>query len=69
VTSDGRFRVCLYDDREADLRHALRSGASDDAIAALMHEALSRKGRGGALDILEAREAIPLARTMHQIGG
>jgi len=28
-----------------------------------------RKGRGGALDILESRRAIPLVRTMHQIGG
>lgn len=69
LTSDGRFRVCLYDDREADLRAALRSGASDDAIASRMQEALARKGRGGAVDILEARAALPLTRTMHQIGG
>lgn len=69
VTSDGKFRVCLYDDRETDLRAALRSGAGDEAIAALMHDAVSRKGRGGALDILEAQQAIPLVRTMHQIGG
>ena len=69
VTSDGKFRVCLYDDRETDLREPLRSGAGDEAIAALMHAALGRKGRGGALDILESQQAIPLARTMHQIGG
>jgi cyclic pyranopterin phosphate synthase len=69
VTSDGKLRVCLYDDRETDLRAALRAGADDGALAALFHAALSRKGRGGALDILESRTAIPLARTMHQIGG
>lgn len=69
LTSDGKFRVCLYDDRETDLREALRGGASDAAIAALMHEAVAGKGRGGAVDILESRSAIPLARTMHQIGG
>jgi cyclic pyranopterin phosphate synthase len=69
LTSDGKFRVCLYDDREADLRAALRGGSSDAAIAARIHDAVARKGRGGALDILEARAAIPLARTMHQIGG
>jgi GTP 3',8-cyclase len=69
LTSDGKFRVCLYDDREADLREALRTGASDAAIAARMHEAVAAKGRGGAVDILESRSAIPLARTMHQIGG
>jgi cyclic pyranopterin phosphate synthase len=33
VTSDGKFRVCLYDDRETDLRAALRGGADDDSIA------------------------------------
>jgi cyclic pyranopterin phosphate synthase len=69
LTSDGKFRVCLYDDRETDLKTPLRAGASDEAIAALMSRAVAGKGRGGALDILETRAAIPLARTMHQIGG
>jgi cyclic pyranopterin phosphate synthase len=69
VTSDGKFRVCLYDDRETDLRAALRGGATDSSIAASMVDALARKGRGGAIDILETKSAIPLIRTMHQIGG
>jgi cyclic pyranopterin phosphate synthase len=69
LTSDGKFRVCLYDDKEADLRVALRGGASDAAIADLMRDAVTQKGRGGALDILDAKAAMPLARTMHQIGG
>ena len=69
LTSDGKFRVCLYDDRETDLRALLRGGGDDAAIDQAMRQALLRKGRGGALDILESREAIPLARTMHQIGG
>ena len=69
VTSDGKLRVCLYDDRETDLRAPLREGADDPMVAALFHQALRGKGRGGALDILESRHALPLARTMHQIGG
>jgi cyclic pyranopterin phosphate synthase len=69
LTSDGKFRVCLYDDRETDLRAALRGGGSDADIAGLMREALGRKGRGGAIDILESRRSLPLERTMHQIGG
>jgi cyclic pyranopterin phosphate synthase len=69
LTSDGKFRVCLYDDRETDVRAPLRGGASDAEIASLMRDAVARKGRGGALDILDRRAAIPLARTMHQIGG
>jgi cyclic pyranopterin phosphate synthase len=69
VTSDGKFRVCLYDDQESDLRAALRGGETDAAIADRMRNAIARKGRGGALDILDSKAAIPLARTMHQIGG
>lgn len=69
LTSDGKFRVCLYDDRETDLRAALRGGEPDAAIAALMQSAVAGKGRGGAIDILESQTAIPLSRTMHQIGG
>ena len=69
VTSDGKLRVCLYDDRETDLRAPLREGADERAIAGLFHRALRGKGRGGALDILESQHAIPLVRTMHQIGG
>ncbi len=69
LTSDGYFRVCLYDDRETDLKTPLRSGASDAEIERLMVEAVSRKGRGGALEILERQAPPPPARTMHQIGG
>ena len=69
LTSDGKFRVCLYDDKEEDLRAALRGNVSDDGIATRMRNAVARKGRGGALDILESKTAIPVSRTMHQIGG
>ena len=69
LTADGKLRVCLYDDREADLKAALRAGATDADIERLMVDALLTKGRGGALEILEQQAAIPLKRTMHQIGG
>lgn len=69
LTSDGMLRVCLYDDRETDLKTPLRAGASDGELDRLMLQAVHGKGRGGAIEILERRAAIPLARTMHQIGG
>lgn len=69
LTSDGNLRVCLYDDREVDLKKALRAGATDAELERLMVEAVRGKGRGGALEILERQAAIPLQRTMHQIGG
>lgn len=69
LTADGKLRVCLYDDDELDLKTPLRAGADDAEIAGLMRDAVRRKGRGGALDILESKTAPLLSRTMHQIGG
>lgn len=69
LTADGRLRVCLYDDREVDLRTPLRGGADDAELERLMQRAVEGKGRGGALDILDKQAAPSLARTMHQIGG
>ncbi len=69
LTADGKLRVCLYDDDETDLKTPMRSGATDAEIERLMEKAVWRKGRGGALEILERQAALPLTRTMHQIGG
>ncbi len=69
LTSDGFLRVCLYDDVECDLKTPLRAGAGDADLVRAMQATVLRKGRGGALDILERRQAAPQPRTMHQIGG
>jgi cyclic pyranopterin phosphate synthase len=69
LTSDGLFRACLYDDVEVDLKTAMRGGATDEQLAEQMIHTLQRKGRGGALEIIERGEARPQSRTMHQIGG
>ena len=69
LTSDGKLRVCLYDTAEVDLKTPLRAGASDRELEAIIVGAVLRKGRGGALDILERRVRLPLTRTMQQIGG
>lgn len=69
LTADGHFRVCIYDRDEVDLKTPLRNGATDDELEQIMARAVRRKGPGGALEILEKKAALPLARTMHQIGG
>ncbi len=69
LTSDGHFRVCIYDRDEVDLKTPLRNGATDEELAQIMERAVLHKGPGGALEILENKAALPLARTMHQIGG
>ncbi len=69
LTCDGKLRVCLYDTRELDLSVPLRGGAADEELERLIEGAVLGKGRGGALEILERKRALPLVRTMHQIGG
>ena len=69
LTADGHFRVCLYDPAEVDLKTPMRNGATDADLDAMIMRAVKAKDRGGALQILERRAALPLNRTMHQIGG
>jgi cyclic pyranopterin phosphate synthase len=69
LTADGKLTTCLYATEEVDLKTPLRADEGADVIERLIERAVAAKGRGGALDILERRETIPLTRTMHQIGG
>jgi cyclic pyranopterin phosphate synthase len=79
VTADGTWYLCLYADRGVDLREPLRSGASDETIAALIRQAWrGRADRGaevrlgladrGALYQLDGLRADP-RREMHTRGG
>ncbi|NTU59770.1 MAG: GTP 3',8-cyclase MoaA [Deltaproteobacteria bacterium] len=51
LTAEGRLRSCLFSDRETDLRTLLRSGADDEAVAAMVRDAgegkPERHGLGG----------------------
>jgi cyclic pyranopterin phosphate synthase len=69
LTADGYMSACLYATDEVDLKTPLRAGVGDQVLETLVEQAVARKGRGGALEILESRHALPLTRSMHQIGG
>jgi cyclic pyranopterin phosphate synthase len=69
LTADGKLTTCLYATEEVDLKTSLRADAGAEVIEQRIAQAVAKKGRGGALEILEHRETIPLTRTMHQIGG
>ncbi|XP_041979827.1 GTP 3',8-cyclase, mitochondrial isoform X2 [Aricia agestis] len=43
LTADGSLKVCLFGAAEVSLRDAVRAGASDDDLAALVRAALRRK--------------------------
>jgi cyclic pyranopterin phosphate synthase len=79
LTADGTWLLCLYGETGLDLREALRTGATDDEIAAQIIETWgARTDRGaeeraeapqrGALYQLESLRADP-HREMHTRGG
>lgn len=68
LTSDGHIKSCLLREGEEDIKSAMRRGASDDEVKALISRAVIMKGSGHTLgeDEHEDRGAT---RPMTQIGG
>lgn len=66
VTSDGQLRTCLFSNREHDLRSLMRSGASDDELAAFVAAAVWKKEAGHRIG---EHDFVQPARTMSFIGG
>jgi GTP 3',8-cyclase len=65
LTADGRFHLCLLNDDELDVKHALRSGGGEAEVASILLRAVSFKPTGHRLDEgLSTRD-----RSMFQIGG
>jgi len=65
LTADGKLRLCLLRDDEADLLTPLRAGAGYEEIKARFRAAAFRRPFGHAL----AEAMYPQARVMIQIGG
>jgi len=65
LTADGKLRLCLLRDDEADLLTPLREGKPYEEIKALFYAAAFRRPFGHAL----AEAMYPQARVMIQIGG
>jgi len=66
LTAEGQFRSCLFAVREADLRTVLRSGGSDDDLAAAIVDEVGRKWAGHSIGKVSF---VRPARSMSQIGG
>ncbi len=66
ITADGQFRNCLFAVEELDLRARLRSGASDDELAAAISGNVDEKFAG---HLIGKVNFIRPARSMSQIGG
>jgi len=66
LTAEGQFRTCLFAVDEHDLRTLLRTGATDDDLAAAIERAVGTKWAGhhiGKVDFIRP------PRSMSQIGG
>lgn len=66
LTSDGKLRYCLFAVEETDVRDLLRSGADDEAIAAVIRETVQRKWLGHEIN---TARFVPPPRPMYAIGG
>jgi GTP 3',8-cyclase len=66
ITADGQVRTCLFSRTETDLRTILRSGGSDDDLAAAWVGAHASKPAGHGID---EPTFLPPLRTMSAIGG
>ncbi|MEO1497372.1 MAG: GTP 3',8-cyclase MoaA [Planctomycetota bacterium] len=66
LTADGQLRNCLFSTEETDLRAAIRSGATDEAIAERMAASIRAKAAGHLVNL---PEFVQPARTMSAIGG
>ncbi len=66
LTAEGQVRNCLFSTEEWDARHLLRSGASADALRALVRDCVEHKKPGHGIDSPTFQRP---ARAMYQIGG
>jgi cyclic pyranopterin phosphate synthase len=66
VTPDGKLRTCLFSNWETDLKGPMRSGASDDQVAALIREAVAKKEAGHGIN---DPDFVQPKRAMYAIGG
>ena len=66
ITADGQLRACLFAMQEADLRTALRSGASDQEIEAIIRSAVWVKWEGHKINHPDFERPT---RSMSMIGG
>ncbi len=65
LTADGKFHLCLLNDDELDLRHALRDGCDDARIGSMLLRAVGAKPTGHHLKLGISTED----RSMYQLGG
>ena len=66
LTSDGHLRACLFSLEEVDLKGPLRAGATDNELAAMARDCVSKKWAGHHIG---RPDFVKPSRSMSMIGG
>jgi cyclic pyranopterin phosphate synthase len=66
LTADGKLRYCLFAIEEDDVKSLMRSGATDEEIAALVRKNLAGKWEGHEIN---SNRFVAPPRPMYSIGG
>jgi cyclic pyranopterin phosphate synthase len=66
LTADGKVRYCLFAIVEDDVKTLMRSGASDEEVAALIRRNVAGKWEGHEIN---SARFVPPPRPMYSIGG
>jgi cyclic pyranopterin phosphate synthase len=66
LTADGKLRYCLFAIEEANVKELLRSGVTDDEVAALIRSNVQEKWVGHEIN---STRFVPPPRPMYAIGG
>ena len=66
ITSDGKFRTCLFSHNETDLRKLIRENATDNDIKGILIDQVWSKEAG---HLINRSGFVRPVRTMSQIGG
>lgn len=70
LTSEGKFRSCLLNDKETDLKSLLRGGASDQEISGCIRQTILDKPQGHTLqNDSTAKQQSSCGGKMSRIGG
>jgi molybdenum cofactor biosynthesis protein A len=69
VTAQGTLKTCLYDDGVLDVRQLLRSGATDQELAAALLLAFRQRPKDGFEAEARRAHAAPVHESMSTIGG
>jgi GTP 3',8-cyclase len=67
LTADGKLRYCLFAIEETDVKHLLREGGSDKAIAETIQANVHAKWLGHQIN--STAKFVPPPRPMYSIGG